>query len=367
MTHISNQTANRYLPDYLVTPGEVLEDYLKGLGMTQAELAGRTGLAKKTINEIIKGKSPISAETALKFERALGRPAHFWNNLERGYQEEKTRLADQQRMESCLEWLDRVPVAAMARLGWIPREKDTAAQLEAVLRFFGVASPDQWRVVWQGYQAAYRQTRRFEPREESVSAWLRQGELQARQTECGPFDPKGFRNVLMEIRGLTREEPTAFVPRLKALCALAGVAVVFVPDLPKSGVSGATRWLGEKAVIQVSLRYKSNDHLWFTFFHEAGHILLHGRKDVFIEDDGCDGEKEAEANAFARDKLIPPAAYEGFVEAGVMSPAAIRHFAEKAGIAPGIVLGRLQHEKRIPWNTPMNSLKVFYRWTGTAG
>ena len=83
---------NQYLPDYIVRPGEVLEEYLENLSMTQAELATRTGLTKKTINEIIKGKSPITHETALKFERTLGRPAHFWNNLEQQFQEAKSSI-----------------------------------------------------------------------------------------------------------------------------------------------------------------------------------------------------------------------------------------------------------------------------------
>jgi addiction module HigA family antidote len=90
---------NQYNPDYLVTPGEVLEEYLEHAGLTQASLADRTGLSKKTINEIVKAKSAITAETALRFERTLGRPAHFWGNLERHYQEDKTRLADEQKNE----------------------------------------------------------------------------------------------------------------------------------------------------------------------------------------------------------------------------------------------------------------------------
>jgi addiction module HigA family antidote len=106
------QTANKYVPDYLVTPGEVLEDYLGYAGITQAALADRTGLSKKTINEIVKAKSAITAETALKFERTLGRPAHFWSNLERQYQEDKVRLADKMQLEEDLQWLNMFPVNA---------------------------------------------------------------------------------------------------------------------------------------------------------------------------------------------------------------------------------------------------------------
>lgn len=177
---MSSMQTNRFVPDYLVTPGEVLEEYLEELGMTQAELADRTGLAKKTINEIIKAKSPITPETALKLERTLGRPAHFWSNLERQYQDDRARLAEQARMESYLEWLKNVPVKDMAKQGWIPKFKDKFEQLEAVLRFFGVASPVQWEKMWSTeLQVAYRQTEHADKRPEAVSAWLRQGKIQA--------------------------------------------------------------------------------------------------------------------------------------------------------------------------------------------
>jgi len=358
---MNDTSTNRYLPDYVVRPGEVIEDYLETFGMTQAELAARMGVAKKTINEIIKGKSPITTGTALKLERVLGRPARFWSNLERRFQEEQNRLTEQERLESCLEWLESVPVNAMAKLGWIPTIKEKVSQLEAVLSFFGVASPHQWKAIWQEYQVAYRQTQRFDARAESVSAWLRQGEIEARNIACRPFDKKRFQEALNKIRGLTRETPDVFVPKLTELCASSGVAVVFVPELPKTGVFGATRWMGEKAVIQLSLRYKSNDQLWFTFFHEAGHIIRHGRKEIFIESNGSNGKKEEDADAFARDRLIPPATFRQFVKKARVTLAAVEHFAREIGIAPGIVVGRLQHEGLLPRDTG-NKLKVFYRW-----
>jgi HTH-type transcriptional regulator / antitoxin HigA len=355
-------TLNQYAPDYLVLPGEVLEEYLETYSMTQAELSDRTGLTKKTINEIIKGKSPISSETALKLERSLGRPAHFWNNLERQFQEDRSRFAEKKRLENQLDWLKRVPVAQLTKLGWLPQKKDKVSQLTEVLRFFGVASPEQWATVWREHQVAYRQTNRFETCAESVSAWLRKGEIEARQISCEPFDKKVFLEALDDIRELTMEEPEVFQPRLVDICAFAGVAVVFIPELPNTGVHGATRWIGNKAVIQLSLRYKSNDHLWFTFFHEVGHIIRHGRKEIFIEGNGMVSEKEEEANAFARDRLIPPDIFRQFIQSwDGRSLSSIEVFAKKIKIAPGIVVGRLQHDNRLP-NSHGNGLKVFYHW-----
>lgn len=353
---------NSYIPDYLVTPGEVLDEYLESYGMTQAELSDRTGLAKKTINEIIKGKSPITPSTALKLERSLGRPAHFWSNLERQYQDEIARIAEQEQMGSCLEWLKKFPVNKMIRYGWIPKAKDKLDQLSFLLDFFGVASPAQWERVWEMYQVAYRQSKHFEKCAESLSAWLRKGEIEALQIDCSEFDRTRFQGIINEIRELTREKPEIFVPILVRKCASAGVAVVFVPELPGTRVYGATRWLRGRAVVQLSLRYKSNDHLWFTFFHEAAHILKHGRKEIFIEGNCLDKEKEKEADNFARDKLIPPSDLKFFLsnwDGQSLKP--IEKFADKLEIAPGIIVGRLQHDNLLDPDTG-NKLKVFYNW-----
>lgn len=148
-----------------------------------------------------------------------------------------------------------------------------------------------------------------------------------------------------EIRALTREpDPRVLIPKLESLCAQCGVAVVFVPELPKTGVSSATRWVTkDKALIQLSLRYKTDDQLWFTFFHEAAHILKHGKKELFLEGKGMDGEQEREANEFAGNWLIPPRKFREFLKRPRLGRTDILAFADELSTAPGIVLGRLQH------------------------
>lgn len=361
-----SESINQYTPDYTVTPGEVLEYELGLRNMSKSELAKRTGLTEKHLNTIIKGKGTVSItpETALKLERALGMPVEYWLNLEANYQETRARLAEEAQLEKDLDWLKRIPVAAMTKKGWLEKHKDKRQQLDALLRFFGIASVDQWDDLWPNVAVAYRQHDKQEIFPEAVSAWLRKGEIEAAKIRCAPFSKTGFRAALDQVRSLTEEpEPPVFVPRLMQLCAEAGVAVVLVPALPKTGVSGATRWLNpDKAIIQLSLRYKTNDHLWFTFFHEAGHILFHGKKELFIEGrNGMDQEKEEQANTFAAHELIPKKAFTEFSCRGQFSKAAIVQFAQEVGIAPGIVVGRLQHLKLLPMSH-CNDLKVRYQW-----
>jgi len=357
---------NHYAPDYTVTPGEVLAYELEQRNISRTELAKRTGLSEKHIIAILKGKGTIiiTPETAIKFERALGMPVDYWLNLEAHYQETRARLAEEAQLEKDLGWLKRIPVSTMAKLGWLQKHKDPKQQLNEVLRFFGIASVEQWDDIWPNVAVAYRQHNKREIFSEAVSAWLRQGELEAASMVCQPFDKAAFRAALNDIRTLTAEtNPAQFVPALQRRCAKAGVAVVFVPCLPKTGVSGATRWVNpDKAIIQLSLRYKTNDHLWFTFFHEAGHILLHGKKELFIESqNGMNDEKETRANAFAEQELIPKKAFNAFSTQSPFSKSAILQFAWELGIAPGIVVGQLQHKGLLP-RTHCNDLKVTYNW-----
>ena len=360
---MAKQAINEYQPDYAVSPGEVLSDELDVRGMTQHELAKRTGLTPKHIVSIVQAKSSITPETAIKLERALGMPADYWLNLESQYQEAVARLHEEAKLERDLGWLKHIPVAMMAKLNWIQKHSDAKAQLVEVLRFFGIASVDQWDDMWPNLNVAYRQHNHQEIFPESVSAWLRRGEIEAAQISCEAFDKAAFRVALDEIRLLTTEEPDVFVPRMQELCAGAGVAVVFVPALPKTGVSGATRWINSnKALIQLSLRYRTDDHLWFTFFHEAGHILLHGKKELFLEGaNGLDPAKEAEANNFSEQELLPRLPFSAFIKRNQFSKLAILSFAKEIQVAPGIVVGQLQHRGLLP-RAHCNELKQTFRW-----
>jgi addiction module HigA family antidote len=353
--------ATTFEPNFAVPPGETLAETLETLGMTQAELAERMGRPLKTINEIVAGKAAITSDTALQLEKVLGVPASFWTNHERIYRDTLARRREEEQLEQQLGWLEKMPVKEMARVGWILAADEPIAQLRIVLSFFGVAGEGEWHAVWESPDAIYRKSPAFSANRPATAAWLRQGELEAQKIDCAPFYENGFREALSQLRSFTTKDPDEFVPALRERCAASGVAVVIVPPLPGVRAYGATRWLhSTKALIQLSLRGKTDDHLWFTFFHEAGHVLKHGKRAVFVEDGDPNAAardpREAQADAFACDLLIPPSDYERFCALGDHSVAAIRRFASRIRIAPGIVAGRLQHERKAP-SSRANQLK----------
>lgn len=359
----------RYEPDFAVPPGDTLAELLEATDMSQAELARRMGRPLKTVNEIIQGRAAITPATALQLEHVLGLPASFWDARERNYRQALARIEERDRLEQHLDWVRRFPVRAMATWGWLDDTRTRLEQLRELLKFFAIASPTEWETLWGQTQAAFRRSAVFRSEPGAVSAWLRQGERQASAIECAPFDRGLFKQMLTRARDLITTTPDVFCEVLPREAARCGVAVAFVPELPKAPISGATRWLSPtKALIQLSLRYKTDDHLWFTFFHEAGHILKHGKTAVFIEDSGPDDDpREQEANAFAADWLIPPHRYQSFVAGRTLfSKVDIRAFAASVGVSAGTVVGRLQHDRRLPL-THCNDLKVRLRWGTAAG
>lgn len=347
-----------YAPDSVSPPGETLLETLEVIGMTQAELATRMGRPKKTINEIIKGKTAITPETALQLEMALDIPASFWNERERKYQEAMARAEQNKNLAHWVDWLKNIPYDEMVSFGWIRKLDEPVDKVREVLTFFGVVSPEQWEVLWgDKVNVAFRESKAYSSDKVATAAWLRKAELEARDIDCAPYDENLFRQILLEVRRLTRTEPSPrlYEEKVVRLCSTAGVAVTIVRRLSRTRTFGASQWLSpRKAHIAISLYYSSDDHFWFTFFHEAAHILLHSKKEVFI-DEGERGEfetkEELEANEFAGEILVPDASLKNFIRTrprtGQGDPffgkEDICRFAESIGIAPSIVVGQLQH------------------------
>lgn len=349
-----------YEPDYVTEPGDILQETIDGLGMSQKELASRTGYTTKHINLLISGKARITPEAALRLEKVTQVPAHFWNNLETQFQERKARLAANSCDEEQLDWLDEIPWKELVKRGVIPRQEERVATIGDALAFFGVASVDLWRSGWSKTQVAFRKAAGAEKCTGIIASWVRLAELKAKATPCPPYDPSRFQAALKQIRQLTVTSPDHFVPKMHQLCAEAGVAFVLVPEIPGGRVSGAARWQApEKAMIAVNLRGKRNDLFWFTFFHEAGHILNDSREQVYVDVDYANDPCERSANQFAREMLIPKK-YETELRR-LKSKSDVLAFAVKAGIHPGIVAGRLRHEKLIPHNF-MHGLFEKFEW-----
>lgn len=344
-----------FTPAIAIPPGETLKENLEYLHMTQNELARRTGLSPKHINEIIKGKSAITEETALKLEYVLGIPASFWNNLESNYQETLVRLKDDKELEEEYEIAKEIPYSDMSKYCWIENTKDRKARVKNLRSFFGVSSLKHVPLVISG---AFRKADGPNTSSFALAAWLRRGILLGNRIKTEPYNKQSLKKLIPHFRELTMKDPDEFYPKMVELCASCGIALVLVQHLPKTYACGATQWINaDKAVIQLSVRGARADIFWFTFFHEIAHIILHNKKGLHLQESNENKCDEDEADERARNWLIPPSVYEDFIESGVYyNRSSIISFSEKIGVHPCIVVGRLMHDKKIEY-THFNDLR----------
>lgn len=359
-----NRTDN-YYPNYIVRPGATLLETLESLHMSQTELAKRTSRPEKTISEIINGLTAITPETAIQFERALGVQASFWNNLEKNYQEQKARIDADKKLEEEVVLLTNFPYNIMAKLGWIKQTSDRKEQVKNLLSYFSVNSLN---LINNVMQINYRKHNGKNASQGAVATWLRKGEIDGINLQTKPFNEKELKQCLNNFKTLSKSKIQDFAPILISQLADCGVALVFTHDLPKTYVCGASRWLSpSKALVQLSMRGRFADIMWFTLYHELGHLLLHSKKERFIDvasnlqTTNVD-EIENQANNFSSESLIPSKQLDEFLRNNtVINRSSIVRFASQLDIHPGILVGRLQHEKVLDYNQE-NDLRAKYVW-----
>lgn len=357
---------NAFRPSYAIAPGEVLEEHREATGLTQLELAQRLGFSTKHVNRLLGGFEPVTPETALKLESIFGLGASVWLGLEARYREFLARKAEIEALESESTWLTCIPHRSLAKLDWIPRDCSGPDLVRCLRSFFGVGSLNFLPTVWSDVQAAYRKSKAFKSHEWALLAWLAQGAREAEKVQTNPFDAAALRSALPEIKTLSRLPGAGFAEPLVNRCASLGVALVFLPAPDGARACGATRWLDkDRALVQLSLRYKTNDQLWFTLFHEFGHVLLHGKREQFIDFDReqLATDQEDEANEFASKQLLNQHALNEFISTADFHVDTVSEFAEAQGVAAGIVVGQLQHRGVVPYNSVLSRLKVSFRFT----
>jgi HTH-type transcriptional regulator / antitoxin HigA len=349
-------------PAWASPPGETITELLEERSLSANEFATAIGYSVADVENLIEGRTAINDDLAERLASTLGSTSSFWLNRDAQYRSDVARLENLENEQALRSWTRRLPTSEMSKWGWIDKGPDKRA---ACLDFFDIQGLAEWNVVYGGLSelVAFRKSQKQTTSPEAVIAWLRQGEIAAEAIHCETFDRNKLLAIVPSVRALSRTaSPEEFLPPLTALCASAGVAIAIVRAPTGCGVSGAARFLSaDKALIQLSFRYRSDDHFWFTVFHEIGHLVLHARDGVFLEGLGLiDTDEEDEANRFSADVLIPEAEGTSLHALGSDFRKVMR-FAKRIGIAPGIVVGQMQHRGLIPRNY-LNKLKVRYEW-----
>lgn len=349
-----------FRPDWASAPGETIADILRERNFAINEFAERIGQSNEQVKDLLGGRSTITIGLARQLEQVLGGSVEFWMARDFQYQQQ---IASAEDITNA--WVRELPFADMIKFGWLTTPSQRSDELAACLRFFDVPNVAMWHRVYDPLERKFlfRTSQSFGSRPAAVAAWLRQGEIEAAKIRCARWNARDFERALSSVRALTLErDPKRFIPTLRQICAQAGVAIAVVRSPTGCRASGATRFVSDdKALLLLSFRYLSDDQFWFSFFHEAGHLLLHSHQEIFIEGiETANSVAEKEANEFASRTLIPPQHYPELLRLRQSKFALVR-FARRIGVSPGIVVGQLQYHGRIKRNH-FNGLKRRYEW-----
>jgi plasmid maintenance system antidote protein VapI/Zn-dependent peptidase ImmA (M78 family) len=354
-----------FQPEWFSKPGDTLRTLLDKRDLSPVALAECMGRDATVVQGLLSGTVAIDDRIAGLLAECVGGSVTFWRARQRQFDQDLRRIAEAVPIEQAKAWLKVPPIKDMIASGWLPATDRPQETFRAALAYFDVNDPDEWRERYTEFQNrfSFRTSPTFESKLGALAAWLRQAEIQASSMSCWPWSAAGLRARLQDMRLLTKATNLSFViPRLRALCAEVGIAIVFLRAPAGCSVSGATRFLSStKAMIVLSFRYLSDDQFWFSFFHEIGHLLLHGDRSTFIDGDAGDlTEKEKEANSFSESLLVPQERQEELARLRTRARDVIR-FAVSVGISPGIVVGQMQYRQMIG-PQQLNYLKRRYGW-----
>lgn len=288
----------------LSPPGDTLQEHLDHIGMPQVELATRLGRPKEKINDLIKGRERLTVQTAKQLEKILGISAGFWVNLEQSYRQELHEIERLEALEQQRCWLEKFPIQTLQHLGYLPKSEDNTILIDELLEFFAVASPKGWENIYTSNRqpSCFPISLKEAKNPYALSVWLRIGERQAEKIQLANFDKKQFKNTVLALRDFRVLPSENFAQQLQSICANAGVALVYTANFEELEISGSVRWYRQKPIIQIAEHLLNSPVFWKHFFHQAAHLFLHGKKDIFLENvEGVkqQTEKEAKAAAFA--------------------------------------------------------------------
>jgi Plasmid maintenance system antidote protein len=355
---MTNNGTTPVLPDYAVSPGDFIQEWLEENDVNAAELARRLDVTPKHVSELLSGKAPLSAVLSIALERVTGTPATLWNRTEAIYREDLARLAECEKLEAQYDEAKRFPLSYLRKYGFLTATvKDKVETVRELLQLLRIGDLGAVEAAWLNPKVAYRKTKLNTDKSYEQATWLALGEHVAGIEDLPDFDRAGLERLLPKLRALTAEpNPIESLEKVKELLNNVGVAFAIIPPVPGAGVYGATRWIAEHPLVQLSARGKSDDQLWFTLFHELGHVLLHGHKTLFVQ--GSEGKEEDEADNFASTTLIPQE-YADRIPTR-RNIAAVQELADELGIAPSIVLGQAQRlTQDYGWG---HALRVKFEW-----
>ncbi len=354
-------SSHHFDPDWVSPPGDSIVTISRRSGINEDELARRLHLSASDFHLLLIGEFPIDESIGERISREVGASSSFWVKRYKKYRDSLGLAAEKLSREF------RLPLGEMRRLGWIPKgSAGIEAELSAA-NFLEVRSIDEFESKYGRLEEAlaFRRSSTFDIEMGAVSAWYRAIELASQKISLRSYDVEILSNSLGDVRRFTlTPDPQDFLPEIVKVLADCGVALCVVPAPLGCPVSGIACFNARGGLIGLSSRHLTDDHFWFSLFHEVAHLLLHAGRISIEVDSGVGSNEEDEANEFSS-RILVPEEWHGELNSVALNKFGIARLAKKIGVSPGIVVGQLQHRKRIRHNQ-FNYLKNRYKWIGSS-
>jgi HTH-type transcriptional regulator/antitoxin HigA len=337
-------------------PGDYIREELDARGWSQLDLAEILDRPPQAVNEIISGKRAITPDTANSLADAFGTSAQLWMNLESAFQLARSSSRDDSVSRKA-KLYQFAPLKDMQKRGWIEQSSNITVLESQVRAFYGIEHLEEQ----PNFTHAARKSTDYGTVTPAQLAWLYRAKNLARSVSVtGAFSQAAGERAVSELQQLTKDAEEA--RRVPAILASCGIRFLVIAPLPHTKVDGVCFWLDNYSpVIALSLRYDRIDWFWHTLMHEMCHLKNGEGKDEPTLDTqlvGSDAQpfeekqaSEKEADLFAASSLINQGKLESFIARvhPLYSKQKIAAFAHANQVHPGIVVGQLQHKKKIAY------------------
>lgn len=343
------------LPFAATHPGSLLKDELEAREISQKDFAMEIDVLPSFLNEVIKGKRPITADLAILLEKTLEIPAGYWMNFQTQYEIDRARLKEKniKRLEEIEVWSilkKYVPVKYLRQLKYLNGNIEN--NIEKIKDIYNVKSIDELVNLTATHKnlAFYRKSLKLNIDEANMLCWSKVAEYYANETITAEFSKGNIPALLTELKAVFYKNKNV-IKNTKIKLEEYGIKFILLDKFEKTPIDGYSFWSGKNPAIAVTLRHKRIDNFAFTIFHELGHILLHISKNKnckFLDVTGFNEKDmyEKEADKFAQDNLILPGQWELLLQDyKPLNDKNILAFSARHKINPAIVLGRLSWER----------------------
>ena len=355
-------------------PGYYVQDIIDDMEITQSEFAKRLNTTDKTLSQLLAGKISLSVDLANKLSQMTGTSVAMWLNLQAQYDEKVLEIERRQQLDEECEVLQQIDLPYLYGLGILQKNSTREEKVQTLCSCLNVASLKAMR---QPDLLTACRTNIHDINPQNVlnaNVWIQLGLNFARKEECTPFDKAKLTGSIEKLCRLSCEPLNTAFPQIKKILNDCGIALVALPYLKNSGLSGAVKWLNkDKVMLLLNDRGRDAGKFWFTLLHELRHIMQKRVTAVYLSARTAvnaeilslgrnDAAEEEDADRFAQEALIPAKEYQAFKATRPLTVASIKHFAQSIHRSPAIVHGRLQKDEIISWSRFNKELREGYQF-----